>query len=329
MVEWNDDQMFARIMTLKLKNPNLKILLAVGGWNHENDAVSKFSTMVNSQTNRNAFIKSTVDLLRQWNFDGLDLDWEYPSGRGNSPPGDKQMFTILCGELVKAFEADAVSSNKPRLLLTAAVSASYLIIDAGYEVKELGSLLSFINLMAYDLHGSWDNITGHHTAMLGDGGNLPYRNEYTVPYAIDYWIKLGFPANKIALGLATYGRAFFLNEIDKNSPASPTINRSWNKAPKGDYTGEEGFLAYYEICNMTLNIVQDNIVDAPYGYINDKWIGFDNQASLRKKVNTQIIAKGLAGAMFWALDLDDFNGNFCGNGRYPLISSVIKALENV
>ena len=53
--------------------------------------VSKFSVMVNSQSNRQAFIKSAVELLRQWDFDGLDLDWEYPGGRGNSPPGDKQM----------------------------------------------------------------------------------------------------------------------------------------------------------------------------------------------------------------------------------------------
>ena len=36
MYEWNDDQMYLRTMALKQKNSNLKVLLAVGGWNHEN-----------------------------------------------------------------------------------------------------------------------------------------------------------------------------------------------------------------------------------------------------------------------------------------------------
>ena len=79
-------------------------------------------------------------------------------------------FTVLCKEFVRAFDDDAITRNKSRLLLTAAVSASYITVDAGYEVNELATLLNFINLMAYDLHGIWDNITGHHTAMAGDGG---------------------------------------------------------------------------------------------------------------------------------------------------------------
>ena len=91
--------------------------------------------------------------------------------------------------------------------------------------------------------------------------------------------------------MATYGRAFFLKQNDDNGLGASIINRSWNKAPKGDFTGEEGFLSYYEICKMTLTIVKDGIVGAPYGYVADKWIGFDDQASLKKKVDTQIIGK--------------------------------------
>lgn len=41
MYEWNDDKMYPRMMALKKKNPALKILLAVGGWNHENGGKSK------------------------------------------------------------------------------------------------------------------------------------------------------------------------------------------------------------------------------------------------------------------------------------------------
>ena len=128
--------------------------------------------MVNSDSNRKAFIDSSVALLRKWGFDGLDLDWEYPGSRdsGKNHPGDKQKLTQLCSELMAAFERDAAKRQQPRLMLTAAVAAGKPTIDAGYEIAKIGKFLDILNLMTYDLHGSWDGMTGHHTAMASDGG---------------------------------------------------------------------------------------------------------------------------------------------------------------
>jgi len=328
MFEWNDDEMYARTMALKKQNPKLKISLAVGGWNHENSEENrqgKFSTMVNNDAFLKRFIKSSIALLRKWDFDGLDLDWEYPAGRGNSPPGDKQKFTKLVRELLAAFTAEAAIVNKPRLLLSAAVSAGFSQIDASYEAPQLGEMLDWLNLMTYDLHGDWDDVTGHQTAMAYDGGEGEGRREFTVPYALDYWIKKGFPAGKIALGLATYGRGFLLKDPKKNGLGAR--KSEWGHSARGKYTEEDGMLAYYEICNAGYTVVHDNVVKAPYGYKGSDWVGFDDQDSLAYKVNTQIKAKGLAGAMFWALPLDDFTGKFCNQGKYPLINAVRKALD--
>ena len=90
--------------------------------------------------------------------------------------------------------------------------------------------------------------------------------------------------------MGTYGRAFRLKDKSQTGLAAPTTS-GWPQPPKGKFTREAGFLAYYEICKMGLTIVKDNAVSAPYGYKGDIWVGFDDKASLVHKVDTQIKGK--------------------------------------
>jgi len=82
---------YDRFNKLKNTNPSLKTLLAIGGWNM---ASAPFTRMVATASGRQEFVTSTVKFLRDHNFDGLDLDWEYPANRG-SPPGDRQKYGQL------------------------------------------------------------------------------------------------------------------------------------------------------------------------------------------------------------------------------------------
>ena len=119
------------------------------------------------------------------------------------------------------------------------------------------------------------------------------------------------PSEKITLGLALYGRTFTLADPNENALGDPVTG----PAEAGTYTREAGFWSSYEICTMGLTVVEDTEVEAPYGYLDDQWVGYDDQTSLLLKVSTLIEEKNLLGAMFWALDLDDFQGDFCGEGR--------------
>ena len=156
-----------KFVALKGTNPNIKLLLALGGWN--DSRTSKYSTLLADSTKRAAFVTHAVSFIQQYGFDGLDLDYEYPVYDGVQT--DRAGFTALVKELRAAFDPYGWE-------VTAAVSASKSVIDAGYDVAEIAQDLDAIHLMSYDLHGSWESSVDHHAKLYGDAGD-----DYTVDVA--------------------------------------------------------------------------------------------------------------------------------------------------
>lgn len=324
--EWNDDGpggLYEQLNSHKSHNPSLKTLIAVGGWNMGMQGASR---MFSTAANRQEFIQTSIQFCRQRNFDGLDLDFEYPGDpeRG-SIPEDKQRFTLLVQEMKAAFVAEGQSQGREPLLVTAAVAAGKSKIDAGYEIPQISQALDFINLMSYDFFGAWDTITGLNAPLYAANNDANGRETFNLDYAARYWVQGGCPASKLILGMGTYGRCFTLTDQNRNGVGDPARG----PCTAGVYTREAGFQSYYEICEWLRNpaavTVFHSVQRAPYTYIRDQWIGYDNVESLVIKV-TYLKTGGYGGWMTWNLDLDDFSGAYCGAGPYPLHKALNQAL---
>lgn len=310
--------LYDKINNLKKVNPKLKTLLAIGGWSF---GTQKFKEMSATRYSRQIFVFSAIPFLRERNFDGLDMDWEYPKGSD-----DKKNFVLLLKELREAFEAEAEETKKPRLLLTAAVPVGPDSIRGGYDVPAVAKYLDIMNIMAYDFHGKWESQTGHNAPLFAPSSDSEWRKQLSVSHAAGMWVKLGAPKEKMVIGMPTYGRSFQLT--DKR-------NHSVNVATKGGgtagvYTREAGFLAYYEICEMLrggrARYIWDDEMKVPYLVEDDQWVGFDDERSIRNKMQW-IKDEGYAGAMVWTVDMDDFTGKVCGTGvKYPLIGAMREEL---
>ncbi len=115
--------------------------------------------------------------MREHNFDGLDVDWEYPKR------ADKENFVNLLKELREAFEFEAEETKNQRLELSAAVPVGPDNVRDGYDVPSVSKWLDFINLMAYDFHGKWEKQAGHNAPLFAPSSDSEWRKQLSVSFA--------------------------------------------------------------------------------------------------------------------------------------------------
>ncbi|UFH53204.1 glycoside hydrolase family 18 protein [Spirosoma sp. KNUC1025] len=280
-----DSTNFRKLNDLKLRNPDLKILISIGGWAWSEN----FSDAVLSDTSRVAFAASAVDIVREYQLDGIDIDWEYPGMKGEDNvfrPEDRENFTLMFRALREQLDGLKKQTGKEYLVTTALPGFNEIFTHT--NMAQAQQYLSYINVMAYD-HFTGGPLAGHHTNLYASG---KVDNEQSGDRAVKLYEKAGVPADKLVLGLAFYGRAWQLQNDDPQ--AHP---RSIVKVERG---GGYTFIKDSLLTNPAYKRQWDRKAKAPYLYNASlkRFVSYDDEQSVKEKCR-YVKKHGLAGVMFW------------------------------
>ena len=183
-VRVDNEERLQQIVALKKEKPTLKVLLSIGGWGS-----GRFSEMASDAANRKSFAADCQRVVKAFNLDGIDIDWEYPTSDMagiSSSPDDTNNYTLLMHDI-----REAIGSGK---LLTQATAANAKYMD----FKAIDPYIDFTNIMAYDMgYAPYLNSPLYRSERVG--GICAHE-------AVEAHLSAGVPPHKMVMGLAFYGR---------------------------------------------------------------------------------------------------------------------------
>jgi chitinase len=301
----DDKANLAFLHTLKGENPQLTILVSVGGWLWS----THFSDVALTAQSRANFIQSVMEFLKLYDLDGLDIDWEYPGMPGSGHTfrsEDKENFTMLLKELRSRFDTETAKIHK-RLYLTIAAGASDEFLEHT-EMAKAQTYLDTVNLMAYDYYepGS-DAITGNHAPLFTNSAD-PKKESAEV--SVQAFEKAGVPAFKILLGVPFYGHIWG-QVADRNhglfQPGKPIPGAYASYQSIVATMLHNGFVRYWDASSSV-----------PYLYEAQKqiFVSYEDSESLAAKC-AYVKSQNLGGVMFW---------DYAGDPSGELLKAVHDAL---
>ncbi|KAJ7639210.1 chitinase [Roridomyces roridus] len=310
----------------------VKALVTVGGWTGSR----YWSSNIATAANRTAFVNTLVSLATQYNLDGLDFDWEYPSASGigcnTNSPSDTANFLSFIQEL----RQDPVGA---KLILSAATAITPFIDADGNpsaDVSEFAKVLDHIALMVYDVGGEWSPVVSPNGPLKDACAPADFQ-QGSATSAVDAWHAAGMPLNQIVLGVPSYGHSFAVATSDAfkngsktelalyapfNATAAPAGD-AWDDTPGIDECGifeaqggviqfwgliEQGYLNADGSVKDGVPYLYDTCSETPYVYnmTTEVMISFDNAKSFAAK-GKFIKSQALAGFAVWEAGGDSNN----------------------
>jgi len=286
-----------------------EIYPSIGGWSLSN----AFPPMASSQNSRARFAAQCAELIEAYDFDGIDIDWEYPgyaSHGGTS--SDKQNFNLLLDEVRSALDTLTARTGK-YYGITAALPCGPSHIN-NIDIPHVADVLDELLLMTYDFHGAWDSITGVNAPLHYQGfGDL----QFNADTCVNTWKAGGAPTSKLGLGLAFYGRSFS-NASGLNEPHSGQDDINW--------AADDGLPQYFSIMEkmQSMTSVRHDTSKTQFAYFNNGsgFISYDDERSTCEKTE-YAIDNGLKSFLIWEL-----SGDLMPDLSTPLLDTVNSKLAN-
>jgi chitinase len=311
---------FNQLRKLKLKHPQLRTLISLGGftWSKffSNAALTPQSRRRFAQSCIDLYIKGNLPLLPDSNagglgagagvFDGIDIDWEYPAAEGAAGnvvrPEDTRNFTLLLAELRRQLDALG-RANHRHYLLTAAVPAGFDKI-AKLEVGKIHRSLDWLNLLTYDFHGPWE-ATGpaqfHSNLFLRPDDPNPVGSpvRVSVDDVVSAYLRGGTPSRKIVIGTPFYGHGWTgVPDGGRHGLFQPATG------PAADPEFGPGTASFRTLKNFAGQGFRDPVTRGFWKYDGTTFWAYDDPGVLLDKTG-YVLARRLGGLMMWELSLDD------------------------
>ncbi|CRK35192.1 hypothetical protein BN1708_016411 [Verticillium longisporum] len=278
-----------QLFLLKKSNRYLKTMLSIGGWTLS----ANFPVVASTPTGRLAFAQSSVSLMKDWGFDGIDIDWEYPADENEA-----ENFILLLAAVRQELNAYASRYAPGHHFLLTITSPAGPTHYEKLDLKTIAGIIDTFYLMGYDYSGSWNSCAAHQANLYPNS-----MNKTTTPFSTDEaitgYLKAGVPASQIALGMPMYGRAF-QNTDGLGRPFSGVGGGSW----------ENGVWDYKDLPRPGATAGYDDVAMASFSYDVERreLISYDTPRSVRQKIS-YLKEKGLAGSMFWEASGDRADEN--------------------
>ncbi|MGL6042227.1 MAG: glycosyl hydrolase family 18 protein, partial [Deefgea sp.] len=291
---------YAVLRALKLKHPDLKTVISIGGWHHS----KHFSDVAANPQLRRTLAQSVLDFTAQYGFDGVELAWHFPGSGGKI--GNSQRAEDGGNLLQLLKEIRALSQNRPLI-----VGLSLGPLDAQMAALPIAELMPWIDygvVQAGDYTGAWSARTGHKSPLYRAEGNI------SIDLAINTLLKKGAVADKLVLIIPTQGMSFV-----GVPPAQQGFNQSHLGPSFGTWddpkTGATGMIGQDEaaatIANGQLTANWDSAAKAMsyYSPALQQFISIESPQSVAEKLR-YAKQKNLGGLALWDLSSDSSTHSF-------------------
>jgi len=303
-------------------NAGVKVMVSIGGWTLSDN----FPSIAATPSKRALFAGECNRLLQFYNFDGIDIDWEYPGFAEHSgTPADKVNFTLFMQQIRDSINALGTRTGKTyKLSACFGASAAHA---ANIEWNNLLPILDMFNIMTYDYFGTWDCAANHNSPLFAPASGDPAFNLNGTFNLLTNTYNV--PASKINLGVGFYGRSQ-LGATALHAPTSCSANTTI-------FFADDGSPLYYNInSNLSLfNQYWDNLAKVPYllGKPSTSafgtFVSYDNKLSIGLKAQ-YILDNNLRGAIIWEIT-GDYIETSTGSGliaNTPLVDTLNQVFCN-